>query len=161
LNAVKTDPILEFEGEYRFASVGHVYSDNAELHLLEAMRNALLRSQAGGTRDFMIEGIKFGWPPVVEAYRRDEKGRPCADEFESLQEQNKVKGFDPLPEKTTKARFGTVFNNFKDSNTGRQGKHRTDGTFRGALKAKTDKKIPKFWARCRSQVTTTKTSNAI
>jgi hypothetical protein len=32
-----------------------------------------------------------------------------------------------------------VLKNYKDNNTGRQGIHSTDGTFRGALKAKTKK----------------------
>ena len=51
----------------------------------------------------------------------------------------KVEVFDSLLKKTTNARFGMVLKNYKDNNTGRQGKHRTDGMFRGALKAKTKK----------------------
>jgi hypothetical protein len=65
--------------------------------------------------------------------------RNCANEFESLDKQGNVEVFDSLLEKTTNARFGMVLKNYKDNNTGRQGKHRTDGTFRGALKAKTKK----------------------
>ena len=57
----------------------------------------------------------------------------------SLDKLGKVEVFDSLLEKTTNARFGMVLTNYKDNNTGRQGKHRTDGTFRGALKAKTKK----------------------
>ena len=63
----------------------------------------------------------------------------CVNGIGSLDKLGKVEVFDSLLEKTTNARFGMVLKNYKANNTGRQGKHRTDGTFRGALKAKTKK----------------------
>ena len=54
----------------------------------------------------------------------------CVNGIGSLDKLGKVEVFDSLLEKTTNARFGIVLTNYKDNNTGRQGKHRTDGTFR-------------------------------
>jgi hypothetical protein len=72
---------------------------------------------------------------------------PTTNEFESLGEKpGKVEVFDSILEKkTTNARVDMVLNKYKVNYTGRQGKHRTDGTLHRALNAKTRMTEVKGW----------------